>query len=55
MENNKISTLIVPEEDPYFYVSNDVLSILYKIEKISKKHPVNVLIAGKQGCANRRL
>ncbi|MBW1850018.1 MAG: AAA family ATPase [Deltaproteobacteria bacterium] len=55
MENNKISTLIVPEEDPYFYVSNDVLSILDKIEKISKKHPVNVLIAGKQGCGKSSL
>jgi hypothetical protein len=28
MENNTVNTLFVPDEDPYFYVSNDVLSIL---------------------------
>jgi nitric oxide reductase NorQ protein len=55
MENNRVSTLFVPDEDPYFYVSNDVLSILDKIEKISKKHPVNVLVAGKQGCGKSSL
>ncbi len=55
MENNTVNTLFVPDEDPYFYVSNDVLSILDKIEKISKKHPVNVLVAGKQGCGKSSL
>jgi nitric oxide reductase NorQ protein len=55
MENNQVSTLFVPDEDPYFYVSNDVLSILDKIEKISRKHPVNVLVAGKQGCGKSSL
>ena len=55
MENNTVNTLFVPDEDPYFYVSNDVLSILDKIEKISRKHPVNVLVAGKQGCGKSSL
>jgi len=50
-----LNTLLIPEEDPYFYVSNDILKLLYKLNKISKKHPVNVLIAGKQGCGKSSL
>lgn len=50
-----LSSLLVPEADPYFYVSNEVLSILQKIHAISKKHPVNVLISGRQGCGKSSL
>ncbi|MDX9789114.1 MAG: MoxR family ATPase [Desulfobacterales bacterium] len=55
MKNQTTSTLFIPDEDPYFYISNDILSILDKVNKISKKHPVNVLIAGKQGCGKSSL
>ena len=50
-----LSSLFVPEPDPYFYVSNEVLSILQKIHAISKKHPVNVLVSGRQGCGKSSL
>lgn len=49
------SSILIPEPDPYFYVSNNMLSILQKIETISKKHPVNVLISGRQGCGKSSL
>jgi nitric oxide reductase NorQ protein len=55
METSQLNALFVPEEDPYFYISNDVLSLLDKVRKISQKHPVNVLIAGKQGCGKSSL
>lgn len=55
METKHIGTLFVPDEDPYFYVSTDILSVLEKIEAISRKHPVNVLVAGKQGCGKSSL
>ncbi|MFH0726802.1 MAG: AAA family ATPase [Pseudomonadota bacterium] len=55
METGKLNTLFVPEEDPYFYISNDILSLLDKVKKISEKHPVNVLVAGKQGCGKSSL
>ncbi len=42
--------LVIPEPDPYYYIDSDTLSILKKIHIISRKHPVNVLIAGRQGC-----
>lgn len=50
-----LSSLLVPEADPYFYVSNEVLSILQKIHAISQKHPINVLISGRQGCGKSSL
>ncbi|GAB6909556.1 putative chaperone BssE [Desulfosarcina cetonica] len=42
--------LSVPEEDPFFYIDSDTLSILDKINIISQRHPLNVLVAGRQGC-----
>jgi nitric oxide reductase NorQ protein len=45
----------VPEEDPYYYASAETLSFLDKIHKISRKHPVNVLVVGKQGCGKSSL
>lgn len=42
--------LSVPEEDPFFYIDSDTLGILDKINLISKRHPLNVLVAGRQGC-----
>ncbi|KGP76073.1 Putative chaperone BssE [Desulfosporosinus sp. Tol-M] len=42
--------IIIPEKDPFFYVESDTLRVLRRVEEISKKHPVNVLISGRQGC-----
>lgn len=42
--------LSVPKEDPFFYTDSETLSILDKINTISKRHPINVLVAGRQGC-----
>ena len=51
----KNAALFVPDEDPYFYISSDVLDILKKIHMISRRHPVNVLISGRQGCGKSSL
>lgn len=48
-------TALIPDEDPYFYVSSETLSLLEKINAISLKHPVNVLVVGKQGCGKSSL
>lgn len=42
--------LLVPEADPYYYIDSETIDILQKIHTISCKHPVNVLVAGRQGC-----
>lgn len=44
------TNLLVPEPDPYYYIDSDTFNILEKIYNISCKHPVNVLVAGRQGC-----
>lgn len=43
-------TILVPEADPYYYIDSETIEILKRIHTISTKHPVNILIAGRQGC-----
>ncbi|MCF8137493.1 MAG: MoxR family ATPase [Desulfotignum sp.] len=50
MNDKKNATLTVPEIDPYFYADSNTLNILNKLHKISERHPVNILVAGRQGC-----
>jgi nitric oxide reductase NorQ protein len=45
----------VPKEDPYYYIDSQTLSILDKIHRISAKHPINLLVAGRQGCGKSSL
>ena len=49
------NSVFVPEIDPYYYVSTETRSFLEKFNKISRKHPVNVLVVGKQGCGKSSL
>ncbi len=50
MNYKKEVSLSVPEKDPYFYADSNILNILDKLETISERHPVNILVAGRQGC-----
>ncbi len=50
MNDKRNATLTVPEIDPYFYADSNTLNILNRLHKISEKHPVNILVAGRQGC-----
>lgn len=45
----------MPQEDPCYYIDNETLGILDKVHKISAKHPVNMLVAGRQGCGKSSL
>lgn len=47
--------LKVPTLDPYFFVPDDVIATLDRMEKLSTKHPVNILISGRQGCGKSSL
>ena len=53
MENLK--QLIVPELDPYFYLPEEVIRVLGSLEKLSRSHPVNILVIGRQGCGKSSL
>lgn len=54
-KTNNINVLLAPSEDPYYYVNQETIGILEKIQKISRNHPVNVLVAGRQGCGKSSL
>ncbi len=41
--------------DPYFFVPDDIIETLDRLEKLSTKHPVNILISGRQGCGKSSL
>lgn len=47
--------LEIPELDSYFFVQKELVEFLHRIEMLSKKHPVNVLVVGKQGCGKSSL
>lgn len=51
----KLNSVLIPDADPYYYLSTENLSFLDKINKISQRHPVNVLVVGKQGCGKSSL
>jgi len=48
------SVLIPTPEDNYF-LPQDVIDHMERISELSRKHPVNVLVAGKQGCGKSTL
>jgi len=45
----------VPKADPYFFLPEEIIGVLDRLEKLSRKHPVNVLVTGKQGCGKSSL
>jgi len=53
--DKKLASLIVPEIDPYFYIDKELRLILERMENLSRKHPVNILVSGKQGCGKSSL
>ncbi|MDA8233346.1 MAG: MoxR family ATPase [Clostridia bacterium] len=55
VSDKRITSLTIPEKDPYFFIDKELRIILDRMENLSKKHPVNVLITGKQGCGKSSL
>ena len=49
------SELAVPETEEHFFLRSDVIENLERIELLSARHPVNILVVGKQGCGKTTL
>jgi nitric oxide reductase NorQ protein len=47
--------LRVPSLDAFFFAPEEVINALDRMEKLSSKHPINVLITGRQGCGKSSL
>ena len=45
----------IPEPEDNYYLREETILNLERINLLSKRHPVNVLIAGKQGCGKSTL
>ncbi|MDY6843397.1 MAG: MoxR family ATPase [Thermodesulfobacteriota bacterium] len=45
----------VPPMDSYFFAHQEVVDTLDKLEKLSNKHPINILVTGRQGCGKSSL
>ncbi len=56
-DERKISdiSMLVPEPEEYYFLPQDIIDHMERINQLSKKHPVNVLVAGKQGCGKSTL
>lgn len=52
---NTDKQLRAPAIDPDFFVLDEDKAILEKFERMSEKHPVNLLITGDQGCGKSSL
>ncbi|SHI64827.1 nitric oxide reductase NorQ protein [Desulfatibacillum alkenivorans DSM 16219] len=42
--------LEIPQREEHFFLPQDIIDNLGRIEALSQRHPVNVLAAGRQGC-----
>jgi len=47
--------LAVPEPEEHFFLTDEVIRNLDRVRALSERHPVNVLVAGKQGCGKSTL
>lgn len=47
--------LKVPPLDPYFFVLEEDRINMERLEKLSEKHPINILVTGYQGCGKSSL
>jgi nitric oxide reductase NorQ protein len=47
--------LIIPGLDPYYYIDAETRNMLSFFDIISRSHPVNILVTGKQGCGKSSL
>ncbi|MDY6935629.1 MAG: MoxR family ATPase [Spirochaetota bacterium] len=47
--------LKVPKADPNFFAKKEDILNLDRLEKLSERHPINILITGNQGCGKSSL
>lgn len=45
-----VQGLEIPQPERHFFLPEDIIKNLSRINKLSDRHPVNILVAGRQGC-----
>jgi len=54
-ERENLLNIMIPEIDPNYFLPVGIIKNLARIEELSKRHPVNVMVVGKQGCGKSSL
>ncbi|MBS3758771.1 MAG: AAA family ATPase [Desulfobacterales bacterium] len=47
--------LTIPKPDDHFFLAAEVVENINRLSLLTKRHPVNILVAGKQGCGKSTL
>jgi len=47
--------LVIPKPDDHFFLAAEVVENINRLSLLTKRHPVNILVAGKQGCGKSTL
>jgi nitric oxide reductase NorQ protein len=48
--SNFDASLAIPEPEEYFFLPEHIIENLNRIKALAKRHPINILVTGKQGC-----
>ena len=50
-----VEGLVVPAHEPHFFLPQAVIENLDRVKLLAERHPVNVLVTGRQGCGKSTL
>lgn len=53
--NSAAVKLPVPDPDPHFFLPEEIIESMDRLQCLSERHPVNVLVAGRQGSGKSTL
>ncbi len=54
-QDKTLSDILTPENDPHYFLSNEISRNLTRFNTLSKESPVNLLVVGNQGCGKSSL
>ncbi len=54
-KKDSLQDVLIPENDPHYFLSREIASNLDRFNKMSAITPVNLLVVGKQGCGKSSL
>ncbi|MCD6274380.1 MAG: MoxR family ATPase [Deltaproteobacteria bacterium] len=54
-KKDSLQDVLIPENDPHYFLSREIASNLDRFNNMSASTPVNLLVVGKQGCGKSSL
>ena len=49
-KEKSMAEILIPERDPNYFLSREIIDNLERFNQLSQESPVNILVVGKQGC-----